>query len=170
VHSSAALFCCQFGGGCFSGLVGALAGFAALGALIAYALFLANMAAPADGGRSAGFWPLNLEIDGSGLSLAAQLALIFLQEEEPSCLPHRLCQLNQRAHRLGPTYYLAAKLASLPAGWFLTSRLAPGGVRSPDDRSFLHVCRGITVSDVSDGSDVTARQCDGQFPMCAQAW
>ena len=37
-------FCVPQGGGCFSGLVGAVAGFAALGALIAYALFLAAQA------------------------------------------------------------------------------------------------------------------------------
>ena len=50
---------------------------------------------------------------------------------------------------------------SLPAGWFLGSRLAPGGVRSPSDRSFLKICRGITVTGPESA-------CDRHYPRCAE--
>ncbi|XP_043234942.1 uncharacterized protein LOC122388162 [Amphibalanus amphitrite] len=144
------------GSDCFSGLVGAAAGFAALGALIAYALYLASQAMAA---RSFSFFD-GIEIDEQGLSLVAQMALLFLdQDKEPTCLPHSLCRLNQRAHSISPTHYLATKLASLPAGWFLGSRMAPGGVRSSGDRSFLRMCRGITLT----GSE---SDCDRYYPTC----
>ena len=52
------------------------------------------------------------EIDEQGLSLVAQMALLFLQQDlELTCLPHGLCRLNQRARSVGPTHYLATKLA-----------------------------------------------------------
>ncbi|XP_043211319.1 uncharacterized protein LOC122375841 isoform X1 [Amphibalanus amphitrite] len=128
---------------CFAGIVGALAGFAALGALVAFAIATATTtttttAAPAAGGGRALMPP-----DGGGMvdpltSSFVQRMLLLLTEEQ-ECLPHQLCVLSRDAREAGDPYSTLVQLGSLPLSWFLTK--TTGG-------NMPEYCSGLMTSQV----------------------
>ncbi|KAF0289597.1 hypothetical protein FJT64_012191 [Amphibalanus amphitrite] len=129
---------------CFAGIVGALAGFAALGALVAFAIATATTtttttAAPAGTGGRALMPP-----DGGGgmvdplMSSFVQRMLLLLTEEQ-ECLPHQLCVLSRDAREAGDPYCTLVQLGSLPLSWFLTKTI---GGNMPE------YCSGLMTSQV----------------------
>ncbi|XP_043202708.1 uncharacterized protein LOC122370836 [Amphibalanus amphitrite] len=135
---------------CFPGIAGALAGFAALGALIAFAL--AQVIANGGGGRSLDSeYSAEGEFVPGGLALAGAM-LATLVSEDTSCLPHQLCRLNSRAQRAGYPYSYVVRVASLPLSWVLMKTTG---------EPMTSLCAGMT------SLATNGRSCDVSFPRCA---
>ncbi|XP_043211617.1 glycine, alanine and asparagine-rich protein-like [Amphibalanus amphitrite] len=153
---------------CFPGIAGAIAGFGALSALVAFAVARAlttttttTMAPAGTGGRAMDFSVADNFIDSEdaedgglfdavGVELMSGFVTLFMTSDV-QCVPAQLCQLNSRAQLAGYRYGALMQLASLPVSWLLMKN---------SQQSMTSLCRAVTTSSPD------ASSCQRRYPNC----